>query len=138
MLIKYHCKMQFHKKLIRNKHSKWFLCGCMSTEAERMYQIKKILLEHKGKKNTIKSKKIALMVGIQEDATHGSTRNLITKLSEQGLPIGACSKGYFIIETQAEVDEYRRFLNNRIQEMINRIGWLQSNFDSYYGKNKVK
>jgi len=106
----------------------------MAAEEEKLRKIKEIILKHKGKANAIKSRRIAAMVGIEEDATHGTTRGLITKLYEEKLPIGACGKGYFLIENQAEVDEYRRFLNNRIQEMISRIGWLQSNFDAYYRK----
>ncbi len=82
-----------------------------------MDKIKQILLEHVGREKAIKSKPIAIMIGVFEDDTHVATRTLITKLVKQGLPIGACSKGYFILQTQKEVDEYQQSLNNRIDEI---------------------
>lgn len=108
----------------------------MAAEEEKLRKIKEIILGHKGKANAIKSKTIATMVGINEDDTHIGTRSLITKLVKQGLPIGACDNGYFLIETRKEVDEYGQLLNSRIQEIYDRLGRLQFNFDMYYGKVK--
>lgn len=108
----------------------------MAVEEERLRKIRQIILKHKGRANAIKSKTIATMVGINEDDTHIGTRSLITKLVKEGLPIGACDNGYFLIETQKEVDEYGQLLNSRIQEIYDRLGRLQFNFDMYYGKIK--
>lgn len=108
----------------------------MSTDDEKMAKIKEILLKHKGKKHCIKSKVIATRVGVSEDATHIGTRSLITKLVKQGLPIGACDNGYFLMETQKEVDEYTQILNNRIEEIYDRKGRMQSNFNRFYVKRK--
>jgi hypothetical protein len=109
----------------------------MTTEEERMEKIKEIILKHKGKANAIKSKTIAAMIGINEDDTHIGTRSLITKLVKQGLPIGACDNGYFIMETQEEVDDYQQILNNRIDEIWERKRHIQDNFCKYHGK-KIK
>ena len=108
----------------------------MSIEEEKLPKIREILLKHKGKKNAIKSKVIAVRVGITEDDTHIGTRSLITKLVKQGLPIGACDNGYFLMENQKEVDEYNQILNNRIEEIYDRKGRMQSNFDRFYSKKK--
>jgi hypothetical protein len=108
----------------------------MAHDEEKLKKIKEIILNHKGKANAIKSKDIAVSVGIYEDDTHIGTRNLITRLVKQGLPIGASDNGYFLIETQKEVDEYGQLLNSRIQEIYDRLGRLQFNFDMYYGKVK--
>ena len=108
----------------------------MSIEEERIAKIREIILKHKGKKNAIKSKVIAARVGIAEDDTHIGTRSLITKLVKKGLPVGACDNGYFLMETQKEVDEYNQILNNRIEEIYDRKGRMQSNFDRFYGKKK--
>jgi hypothetical protein len=106
----------------------------MSTEDEKMIKIKDIILRHSGKASAITSKKIAIAIGINEDDTHIGTRSLITKLVKRGMPIGACDNGYFLLQTQKEVDEYGQLLNSRIQEIYDRIGRLQFNFDTYYGK----
>lgn len=101
-----------------------------------MEEIKEIILQHKGKANAIKSKTIALRIGnIEEDDTHIGTRSLITKLIRQGMPIGACDNGYFLLETQEEVDEYGQKLNNRMLEIYDRIIRIQNNFNNYYGVN---
>jgi hypothetical protein len=108
----------------------------MLTEAEKLDKIRAILLKHRGKANSIKSKTIALMIGIDEDDTHVQTRGLITKLFKAGLPVGAWNSGYFLIETQDEIDEYCETLNSRIEEVYDRLGRLQSNFDRFYDKKR--
>jgi hypothetical protein len=106
-----------------------------SEEEDRLRKIKEIILQHKGKAKAIKSKSIALTIGINEDDTHIGTRNLITKLIKDGLPIGACDNGYFLLETQPEVDEYSQILNGRMLEIYDRIVHIQNNFNMFYGVN---
>ncbi len=108
----------------------------MLTEQEKLDKIKQILLEHVGKDKAIKSKVIALRIGVKEDDTHIKTRGLITELVKQGLPIGACGNGYFIMVAQKEVDDYQQILNNRIGEIWERKRLTQNNFDAYYGNSK--
>jgi putative heme iron utilization protein len=114
----------------------------VSTDEEKMEIIRKIILKHIGKANAIKAKFIATKIGLSgEDDTHIGTRNLITKLVKQGMPIGACDNGYFLLETQDEVDEYGQKLNNRIVEIYERIMHIQNNFNAYYhvqNKSAVK
>lgn len=98
-----------------------------------MEKIREIILKHKGKANAIKSKTIALRIGINEDDTHIGTRNLITKLVKKGMPIGACANGYFLLETQKEVDEYHQILTGRMYEIVDRGIRIQDNFNKYYG-----
>lgn len=108
----------------------------MSTDEEKMKIIKEIILKHKGKANAIKSKAIALSIGHgEEDDTHIGTRSLITKLIREGMPIGACDNGYFLLEKQKEVDEYMQKLNSRIGEIHDRKYRIQDNFNNYYGVN---
>ena len=104
----------------------------VSSEEEKLEIIRKILLEHVGKAKAIKSKVIALSLGVDEDATHIGTRFLITKLIHDGMPIGACDNGYFLLETQDEVDEYGQKLNNRMLEIYDRIIRMQNNYNNYY------
>ncbi len=107
----------------------------MSTEEEKLKKIREIILQHKGKANAIKSKTIALRIGVAEDDTHVGTRSLITKLVKEGMPIGASDNGYFLLQTQEEVDEYGQKLNNRMLEIYDRIFRTQNNFNLYYGVN---
>ena len=111
------------------------------SEDERLKQIREIILSHKGKARAIKSKTIALRVGIKEDDTHIGTRALITKLVKEGIPIGACDNGYFLLQTQEEVDEYSQLLNGRMLEIYDRIIRMQNNFNNFHGvnnKSKIK
>jgi hypothetical protein len=110
-------------------------------EEDRLRKIREIILQHKGKAKAIKSKTIALEIGINEDDTHIGTRNLITKLVKEGLPIGACDNGYFLLETQQEVDEYGQLLNGRMLEIYDRVIRTQNNYNTFYGvhnKSSVK
>lgn len=116
-------------------------CSNVSSDEEKLEIIRKIILQHVGKANAIKSKVIALRIGLSEDATHIGTRNLITRLIKEGMPIGACDNGYFLLETQEEVDEYGQKLNNRIVEIYDRIIHIQNNFNTLYNvhnKSSVK
>jgi len=107
----------------------------LSIEEDRLRKIKEIILQHKGKANAIKSRTIALMIGMSEDDTHIGTRSLITKLIKDGMPIGACDNGYFLLETQQEIDDYHQILNGRMLEIYDRIIRIQNNFNVYYSVN---
>jgi hypothetical protein len=72
-------------------------CSNISTDEEKMEKIREIILQHKGKANAITSKIIALKIGMNEDDTHIGTRSLITELIKNGMPIGACDNGYFLL-----------------------------------------
>ena len=70
-------------------------------------KLERILLKHKGKQNRITSGKIALELGISEDATHAKTRALILECAkEYKLPLAADTRGYYLITCQKEYDEY--------------------------------
>jgi len=106
----------------------------MSLEEERLRAIKEILLNHKGKENSITASKIGQSLNIPEDDTVSTTRSLITKLiKNQGLPIGANETGYYLIQTEEELNECTRYLNYRIYGIYDRINRLISNFNKYYG-----
>ena len=107
----------------------------MSLEEERLREIKEMLLNHKGKANAITSGKIAVALDIPENDTVATTRSLITKLIREGLPIGATDNGYFLIETQEELNEYIQRLNDRIYGIYDRINRLISIYNEYYGKS---
>jgi len=108
----------------------------MSLEEQRLEEIEKILLSHKGKQKAIASNKIAKLIGIHEDDTVSTTRGLITKLIRRTeLPIGACESGYYIMQTEEELNEVMQDLNGRIHGISDRIIQLTTNFGKYHGKS---
>lgn len=77
-------------------------------------QIREILLLHNGKKNPITSAEIARSLGIIEDDTHAQTRALLLECAEKyELPLAANNKGYYLISTQQEYEEYMKNLDSR-------------------------
>ena len=89
---------------------------------KKLDQIKKIIIEHKGKANAIPANKIAETIGIKEDATMASTRALILEvLHTSDLPIGSCDHGYYLIQSQKEYDDVVKTLNARIHGIYERI-----------------
>jgi hypothetical protein len=90
------------------------------------------LKKHKGKNNTINSKQISHLIGLEnEEDTHSITRKLITKcINEECLPIGANSKGYYWMEDKSELAEYIIELKNRIKGIENRISKIVYNYEN--------
>jgi hypothetical protein len=110
----------------------------MSLEKQRMDAIRKLILEHKGKKNPIKSSEIRGILKIPDNDTGGSTRALITKLIlDEGMPIAASNRGYFYIENQKELTDYMSYLEDRIHQTTTRMVTVFSNYQGKYGKAKL-
>ena len=96
--------------------------------------IKNILENHTGNKNSITSKEIAKIIGITEDDTHSKTRRLIFECAKKfRLPLAATNKGYFLIQTNEEYDEYIANLDERIEGIECRKKFVS---DNYRRKNK--
>ncbi len=111
----------------------------MALEEKRTDEIRKILLEHKGRDNAIPANKISKMLEIPEDDTVPTTRKIITKLIiEEGMPIGAFGNGYFYIETAQELAEYMDYLDQKILQTTNRKVTVYSNYEKKYGKITTK
>lgn len=91
-------------------------------------KLRDILNEHKGKDNAITSAEIANKLGINEDATHALTRSLITQAIEKyRLPVAATVKGYYIVATKEEADEYITNLTSRISGILKRRETFEKN-----------
>ncbi len=101
----------------KNRISKVFK---IPTQNER---IKEILIVYKGKAKAIKSKDIAKAIGIEEGPSSVTIRNLITEtIHKYQLPVaGNPAKGYFLMESQKELDEYIKTLNSRILQITDRL-----------------
>jgi hypothetical protein len=100
---------------------------------ERTEAIRQILIHHKGKANAINAKEIATQLHIPDNATYGSTRGLIKKvIIAYELPIGATQKGFFVIESQQELDEEITKLNKRVVGIRNRAEKVKANYKQFH------
>lgn len=84
-------------------------------------EIRDVLLDHVGKENAINASEIAEIVGIDEGDTYSRTRRFITEILEEGVPVASNpGHGYWIIETQDELDNYVGALGRRARQIDNR------------------
>ena len=95
--------------------------------------VEHIMLQHVGKANAIKSAALAQLIGNQaEDDTHQDTRSKIKDCIENSnLPIAACGNGYYIIDNQAELQEYIESLEKRICGIYGRIKLVKATWLDY-------
>lgn len=92
-------------------------------------QIKNILISHKGRKNAITSAEIANIIGIDEDDTHAQTRALILDCAKKyKLPLAAINRGYYLITSRTEYNEYMNNLSSRIAGIEERKRIITENF----------
>ena len=99
-----------------------------------MDKIEKIKIElenkHIGKANKITSKQIAEIIGINEDATQAKTRALILECARKyELPLAADNRGYYLITSKDELNEYIKNLRSRIDGIEDRINLITENFN---------
>ena len=88
-----------------------------------------ILNRHIGKSNKVTSSQIAEQIGIQEDATHAKTRALILETAKKyRLPLAANSRGYYIINTKSQYDEYIKNLDLRLAGSEERKKIIPDNY----------
>lgn len=97
-------------------------------------QIKDILLDHKGKKNGIKSPKLAELIGIDPGPSNVTIRKLILEtMKKYQLPIaGNPALGYYIIENKKELNESLKSLDSRIHEITNRKALIFHLYHKFY------
>ena len=96
---------------------------------DKLELIRDILYRHIGKSNKVTSSKIAEQIGVHEDATHAKTRALILEAAKKyKLPLAANNRGYFLINTKAEYNEYIENLNLRIAGIEERKKIITDNY----------
>lgn len=92
-------------------------------------KIKEILECHVGEKNSITSGQIAEALGINEDDTHAKTRDLLLQTAENFmLPLAATNKGYYLIETEEEYNNYMHNLQSRKLGIDKRVEIITQNY----------
>lgn len=103
-------------------------------------KIKKILEAHKGKNNKIRSREIAEKVGRpSKEDTHSTIRTLIKETIHLfNLPVGATGGGYFLINNEEELDQYKAYLHKRALETLQRGLDVEAYFRKYYGLEEIR
>lgn len=92
--------------------------------------VAEILADHRGSDNPVTSGEIADKTGLDSLDSTPRTRGVIRKLSRQyDFPIGASTKGYFLIEQKAEAQSYLDDLDGRIQGIEQRKNAVMSSIN---------
>lgn len=100
-------------------------------------EIKAILIQCKGKSNAMTSKRISVRINFPMEDTQVKTRTAIwetAKIFE--LPLISCSKGYFIAETDNEMNEYNSNIQSRIDGMEETRRMTNENYHKWKEHNK--
>lgn len=73
-------------------------------------------------------------IGIDPGSSTVNIRNYIKEtIKKYHLPVGAHTHyGYFIIENEEELKEYKNSLQNRISEITEKIAYINALFYKYY------
>lgn len=95
-----------------------------------MYErIREILLIHRGKENPITARQISRIMGFPLEDTQSVSRKAIWETAVRyDLALASCSKGYFIVNHQNELDEYNNNIQRRIDGMIQTRNLVNENF----------
>jgi len=90
----------------------------------------KILAElGRGEKNATPARKIAEAIGLQIKSPDRSIQCAIRRLVEDGVPIGACVKGFYLITSRKELNDNVSALTGRINGLSKRMLQLRRAFE---------
>lgn len=99
-------------------------------------RIKNILMEHRGRKNAIAAKRISEAMGFPMEDTQSVSRQAIwDTAAEFGLPLISCNKGYFIAQTDKEMEDYNANYEKRISGMRRTQRMANENYERW--KNEI-
>ena len=82
---------------------------------------RELLLEHWGKDNPISSREINEIIQVDNVGSFPRTREIVRELLfEDGLPVASGGNGYYLIETEEELQKEVESLNSRISKTLER------------------
>jgi|AntDeeMinimDraft_5_1070356.scaffolds.fasta_scaffold03542_8 23S rRNA maturation-related 3'-5' exoribonuclease YhaM len=88
---------------------------------EEKEQVKSILLDHDGADNKITAREIDDELGLDSVGSFPNTRAAIRELLfEDQIPVIGTTQGYYVAESEEQVDEYIESLEGRIMEITER------------------
>lgn len=94
----------------------------MSHDGEQVKeQVKEIILDHRGRDNPISSRDINEQLNLDNVGSFPNTREVIRELIlEEQIPIAAGGNGYYVIETEDELQHYIDSLEGRMLSIADR------------------
>ena len=96
---------------------------------DELEKVKKLLEKHQGKGNSISAGDIEQILGYPTEDTHVKGRKLVKRCAKKyGIPVSGDTSGYFIMTTQAELDEYKANLQSRVKKIQDREELMEKNF----------
>ncbi len=92
-----------------------------------------------GKRNAVTAAVLSRRLGLNDGITSEDLRLGLIKpmIEEHGIPIGSCSRGYYILEEAEEFEEVIGDLNHRIRGMQNRKRGLRRGWNRFQGERPV-
>lgn len=81
-----------------------------------------------GKANSISARNIANAVNLRSDRTDVRIRTVISELIEDGQAIGSWDGGYYLIDTEAELEETFEGIRVRVRGMQQRLDAIARNY----------
>lgn len=97
-------------------------------------QIREMLLEHRGSDDPISSREISDELGIDEVESFPVTRGLIKEIVEKdNVPVAGSSQGYFVIETEDELEDYFETLDARAMNIVQRKYLVKEAAEQWHG-----
>lgn len=99
---------------------------------DELERVKQVLEMHCGEGNEISAGIIGSMLGYSHDDTHAKARRIVKKCAEKyGIPLGANTRGYFIMTSIDELREYEKNLQSRIQGIEERKKIMEKHFKEW-------
>lgn len=88
-----------------------------------MYEeVRDILMNHRGANNPITAKEISSMMGFDMEDTQHMCRQIIKRTMDMfSLPVISCTRGYYIANTDEEIQSYCDNIRGRIKGMRQRM-----------------
>lgn len=97
--------------------------------------VKQELEKHHGKGNEISAGVIEEKLGYARDDTHAKGRRLIKSCAKKyNIPLAGNTNGYYIIENEAELNEYRANLQSRRDKINERENIMVKNYEEWHKK----
>lgn len=97
-------------------------------------KVRSLLLDHKGSDDPITSREISEELGLDEVESFPTTRGMIRDVIEEDeVPIAASGSGYFVIETEDELEDYLDSLNERMMNIAERRYLVRSAAEDWHG-----
>jgi len=95
-------------------------------------RIRDILLQHRGKENAITAKEISAKMGYPMEDTQSVSWYQIKKTEEKyNLPLVSGREGYYIAQTDEEMEKYNQNIRNRMEKMEQRRLMANENYKEW-------